>query len=299
MGGTAGVLHVKLLNRDRVHGAKVAVSRMDHHRQVDVVEGAPPNHELLAATPFFGRCAEDRNTTAERRGDLGDGKPILAAGVGVVCFVLNGKTIQLKNVLHVPDLDIMLLLVHLHCCRGHGCSYLADSSGMFLTFPNFVVEINDRQDCTAAISPCSSNSTPDYQEYDLATFQTDLTTATCRRAHKAWVLTRRQRRLQAAQDAESGESSQSLPSTLPSERRQYDVDGQVVFRDVTPPTPQSDPIDTSGDCQGIEDSSSNPADGCPGLAERGSNISFDAGGSNNVESSSPPFSSDAVQLPPY
>ena len=80
MGGTAGVLHVELLNGDRVHGAKVAVSRMDHHRQVDVVEGAPPNHELLAAAPLFGRCAEDRNTTAERLGDLGDGKPSTETG---------------------------------------------------------------------------------------------------------------------------------------------------------------------------------------------------------------------------
>ena len=75
MGGTAGVLHVELLNGDRVHGAKVAVSRMDHHRQVDVVEGAPADHELLAATPLFGGCAEDCDTTAERLGDLGDGQP--------------------------------------------------------------------------------------------------------------------------------------------------------------------------------------------------------------------------------
>ena len=66
VGGTAGALHVELLNGDRVHGAKVAVGRMDHHRQVDVVEGAPADHELLAATPLFGGCAEDCDTTTER-----------------------------------------------------------------------------------------------------------------------------------------------------------------------------------------------------------------------------------------
>jgi hypothetical protein len=32
VGGTAGVLHVELLNGYRVHGAKVAVGGMDYHR---------------------------------------------------------------------------------------------------------------------------------------------------------------------------------------------------------------------------------------------------------------------------
>ena len=53
----------------------VRMGRMDHHCQVDAVEGAPADHELLAATPLFGGCAEDCDTTAERLGDLGDGQP--------------------------------------------------------------------------------------------------------------------------------------------------------------------------------------------------------------------------------
>ena len=54
--------------------------------------------------------------------------------------------------LHVPALEIMLLSIRAHRRRGQGCTFVADGSGVHLTFPSFVVSINDALDCTAPIS---------------------------------------------------------------------------------------------------------------------------------------------------
>ena len=69
----AVVGHVQLLDGDRMERAQVAVGRMHHHRQVDVVEGAAADHELLAAAALFGGRAQDGDPSPEGLGDLRHG----------------------------------------------------------------------------------------------------------------------------------------------------------------------------------------------------------------------------------
>lgn len=78
--GLTVVGHVRALNCDRVHRAEVAVGRVDHHGEVDVVERPAANHELLAAAALLGRSPKDRNSSSERFGDLGYSDPCADAG---------------------------------------------------------------------------------------------------------------------------------------------------------------------------------------------------------------------------
>ena len=128
---------------------------------------------------------------------------------------------------------------------------------MFLTFPTFSVEIDDTTDCTLPLeaAPKGSNNKVDFCQYDLGRYQDDVQTTACRRAHKAWVMTRRQRRLQSSKEAD--------PSALilPGERRSYDETGKVVLTDAPsnnpPDPPGSDPVEPeASDTSPIEDISS-------------------------------------------
>jgi hypothetical protein len=80
---------------------------------------------------------------------LGDeDKRILIHGIGTMALSVNGKTIVYDEVLHVPQLTAILLSTRVHRRSADGCSFIADGSGCFLTYPKFVVEVNDEDDCT-------------------------------------------------------------------------------------------------------------------------------------------------------
>ena len=74
---------------------------------------------------------------------MGDGTKVLVAGQGTAKFVLDGKVVQLPNVFHIPNLDVVLLSIWLHWHWGVGCEFLADNSRMFLMFPQFVIMVDD------------------------------------------------------------------------------------------------------------------------------------------------------------
>ena len=86
--------------------------------------------------------------------------PIL--GVGTIQVRLSGKIIRLNDVFHVPRLDMCLLSIRVHRCRGDGCSFIADSTGCFYTFPTFTIEVDDDTDVTLPFSLCSSSAIPDF-----------------------------------------------------------------------------------------------------------------------------------------
>jgi hypothetical protein len=78
---------------------------------------------------------------------LADKSKMARMGFGTTSFVLDNKTIILHNVLHVPKLRSPLLSVR--CFRRLlGCSFLADNKGSFLTFPKFILPVDDSSDCT-------------------------------------------------------------------------------------------------------------------------------------------------------
>lgn len=78
---------------------------------------------------------------------LADKSKVACMGFGTTSFVLDNKTIILHNVLHVPKLRSPLLSVR---CFRHllGCSFLADNKGSFLTFPKFILPVDDSSYCT-------------------------------------------------------------------------------------------------------------------------------------------------------
>ena len=69
-------------------------------------------------------------------------------------LTLRDKTVKLANVLHVPDLEMSLLTlsVRSHRRRRQGCSLVAEESEHSLTLQNFVLDIDDADDC---VDPCS------------------------------------------------------------------------------------------------------------------------------------------------
>jgi hypothetical protein len=64
-------------------------------------------------------------------------------GRGSVSITLGDRPLLLRNILHVPALDMPLLSCCVHCRRGQGCSFVADTKGCFLTFPTFFLKIED------------------------------------------------------------------------------------------------------------------------------------------------------------
>jgi hypothetical protein len=88
-------------------------------------------------------------------------------GRGSVSITLGDRPLLLRNVLHVPDLDMPLLSCNVHCRRGQGCSFVADAKGCFLTFPTFFLKINDTHECALPCgigprdSPCDYEDAPD------------------------------------------------------------------------------------------------------------------------------------------
>ena len=87
-------------------------------------------------------------------------------GIGTAVLRLGANTVRLKDVLHVPSLQISLLSVRRHRRRGQGCSMIADSSGCFLTFPTFTTPIDDTHDF---LVPCTSSlptSSFDYDDFE-------------------------------------------------------------------------------------------------------------------------------------
>jgi hypothetical protein len=95
---------------------------------------------------------------------IANSEKIKCAGRGTVFLQLGNKAVKLANVLHVPDLEMTLLSVRSHRRRGQGCSFVADESGCFLTFPKFVLEIDDTEDCVLPCAVATRQLIPDYCE---------------------------------------------------------------------------------------------------------------------------------------
>lgn len=96
---------------------------------------------------------------------IADNSQILIIGRGTIQMMIGDKIIWIQNLFYVPLLDMSLLSIRQHAKKGNGCSYLHDkSSGCFLSFPTFIVEIDDSRDVTLPFLSCSHELTPDYAD---------------------------------------------------------------------------------------------------------------------------------------
>jgi hypothetical protein len=78
---------------------------------------------------------------------VADRRRIHVAGRGTLRIILGGHPVRLRNCLHVPDLNMFLLSTRIHRRRGQGCAFIADPTGCFLTFPSFIIPIDDTLEC--------------------------------------------------------------------------------------------------------------------------------------------------------
>jgi hypothetical protein len=86
---------------------------------------------------------------------LADKSRVPCLGSGTVHLYLQSKPIIIHDVLHVPKLRSPLLSVR--CFRRiTGCSFIADNTGSYLTFPTFILPVDDSSDCTISGRLCSS-----------------------------------------------------------------------------------------------------------------------------------------------
>jgi hypothetical protein len=110
----------------------------------------PDSRATSNMCPYRDMFMDYRDIRKERQYvRLGDeNKRILIHGRGTMCVEVAGQTIANADTLHVPQLSAILLSTRVHHRAAPGCSFLADSSGCFLTYPNFQIEVDDTADCT-------------------------------------------------------------------------------------------------------------------------------------------------------
>jgi hypothetical protein len=87
-----------------------------------------------------------------------DRRRIHVAGHGTLRIIVGGHLVRLRNCLHVPDLNMFLLSTRIHWRCGPGCAFIADPTGCFLTFPSFIIPIDDTLECLVPYSTAPPTS---------------------------------------------------------------------------------------------------------------------------------------------
>ncbi len=85
-------------------------------------------------------------------------------GIGTVRCQLAGHEVLLRKVYHVPLLNSPLFSIRTHRRRGAGCSLIADDTGCWLTFPSFIMPIDDSDDFLLPITPSDPAAPLEYSE---------------------------------------------------------------------------------------------------------------------------------------
>jgi hypothetical protein len=95
-----------------------------------------------------------------RLGDKNQTIPI--AGRGTLKINIQGHHVAYAHALHVPDLSVILLSSRAHRRISQGCSFIADHTRCFLTFPTFSIPIDDTEDCTIPCAKVPLNTAFDF-----------------------------------------------------------------------------------------------------------------------------------------
>ena len=78
--------------------------------------------------------------------------PVLGTGTAIIS--LNGKRVLVRNALHVPGLRCPLYSLRAHV-KQKGCGFIGAETlgGVFVYFPDFILEVDTSKDCTLSYSP--------------------------------------------------------------------------------------------------------------------------------------------------
>jgi hypothetical protein len=141
----ASALHVSIKLADTAKKAllspKAKISTIQHGHSECCADSGATEHMLPDCSAFvsYKRCHNESVT-------LGDETQLPIMGHGKAVFMINGKTIQVRDALHVPGLRAPLysLRKHRHMDR---CGYYSQFGvGSFILFPNFTIEVDDTAD---------------------------------------------------------------------------------------------------------------------------------------------------------
>ncbi len=115
---------------------------------------------------FWDRALFDQYTPCiGEHVELGDGSQIPVHGRGSVNILLGGYSVRFEDCLHVPDLDMLLISIVTHGERGEGCGFWSDGRGTVLAFPDFVIDVDAKNEMTIA---CTGNPNPGALDFDTA-----------------------------------------------------------------------------------------------------------------------------------
>ena len=78
-------------------------------------------------------------------GPLGEKVPVVVRGT--YCASINSLTCVFPEFLHIPLLQMPLILVRQFRLLCQDCSFIANNTGCYLTFPDFVIEVDDSVGC--------------------------------------------------------------------------------------------------------------------------------------------------------
>jgi hypothetical protein len=128
-------------------------ARAVHTNTSALSDSCPTNFSIVidsGATAMmmpFRQCFINYTPTPRSYVILANNQRSPCLGCGDICLTMGNYNALLRDVLHIPSLRCPLFSVRCHH-RFVGCSFLADNTGCFLTFPSFTVEVNDQSDCT-------------------------------------------------------------------------------------------------------------------------------------------------------
>jgi hypothetical protein len=95
---------------------------------------------------------------------VADNSRIPIQGIGTVRCSLAGHEVLFRKVYHVPALNAPLFSIRTHRRRGPGCSLVADHTGSWLTFPGFILDVDDTDDFLLPIRPSNPDAPLAYAE---------------------------------------------------------------------------------------------------------------------------------------
>ena len=93
---------------------------------------------------------------------LADDTHTPVAGIGSIKILLDGHTIGVRNVLHVPSLRLPLYSLRAHR-RMPGCGFVADNERFHVYFPGFVTTVADEVDSYIPYTPLGRSSTSPFE----------------------------------------------------------------------------------------------------------------------------------------
>jgi hypothetical protein len=130
------------LGKARHVSATSSVERLISPEEFDIIIDSGATAHMVP----FRECFIDYKATPNRYVILADSKKSPCLGQGSVRLTMGGVTVLIKDVLHVRALRCPLYSVRCHR-RSIGCAFLADNEGIYLTFPKFIIPVDDSVDC--------------------------------------------------------------------------------------------------------------------------------------------------------